>query len=59
MEVILGYHGNMFRTEENMNDLNNMMPICHDCPYWEVCEPPYVCSATEAKYRNQDKEDQK
>lgn len=35
-----------------MNDPNNMKPICHDCPYWEVCEPPYDCYQTEAKYRS-------
>ena len=34
-----------------MNNVDDMMPICHDCPYWEVCEPPYNCAATEAKYR--------
>jgi len=39
-----------------MNDLNDMYPICHDCPYWEVCEPPYVCATTEAKYRKKDDE---
>ena len=35
-----------------MNDPNNMKPICHDCPYWEVCEPPYDCYQTEKKYRS-------
>ena len=41
-----------------MNDLNDMYPICHDCPYWEVCEPPYVCVATEAKYRKSENENE-
>lgn len=35
-----------------MNDPNNMKPICHNCPYWEVCEPPYDCYQTEKKYRS-------
>ena len=26
-----------------MNNLDDMLPVCHDCPYWEVCKPPYVC----------------
>lgn len=26
-----------------MNDIDEMPPKCHDCPYWEVCEYPYVC----------------
>ena len=30
-----------------MNNIDEMWPICHDCPYWEVCEPPYICEATE------------
>jgi hypothetical protein len=28
-----------------------MWPICHDCPYWEICEPPYICGATEQKIK--------
>ena len=39
-----------------MNDINEMWTICQNCPYWEVCEPPYICVETEAKYRN-DNED--
>ena len=39
-----------------MNDINEMWTICQSCPYWEVCEPPYICAKTEAKYRN-DKEE--
>jgi hypothetical protein len=26
-----------------MNNLDEMPPKCHDCPYWERCKPPYVC----------------
>ena len=26
-----------------MNNIDDMPPMCHDCPYWEVCEEPYVC----------------
>ena len=26
-----------------MNDVDSMPPKCHDCPYWEMCEKPYVC----------------
>ena len=32
-----------------MNNIDDMWPICHDCPYWEVCEQPYICEATEEK----------
>ena len=32
-----------------MNNIDDMLPICHDCPYWEVCEPPYICEATREK----------
>jgi hypothetical protein len=39
-----------------MNDLSEMWSICHDCPYWEVCEPPYNCAETEKKYQTQDEE---
>ena len=39
-----------------MGDLSEMTRMCHDCPYWEVCEPPYICSITEAKYRWPEKE---
>jgi hypothetical protein len=34
-----------------MNDLSQMWPVCHDCPYWEVCESPYICADTEQKYQ--------
>ena len=36
--------------EAEINDLNDMYSICSTCPYWEVCEPPYVCTSTVAKY---------
>lgn len=36
-----------------MNNLNNMWPICHDCPYWGICEPPYICGATEQKIKEE------
>ena len=39
------------------NDLDEMWSVCHDCPYWEVCEPPYNCAVTEAKYRATDEEE--
>lgn len=26
-----------------MNDINKMPPKCQYCPYWEVCEYPWVC----------------
>ncbi len=26
-----------------MNNIDEMLPMCHDCPYWEVCESPYIC----------------
>ena len=38
-----------------MNDLSEMWSICHDCPYWEVCEPPYNCAETEEKYLKQNR----
>lgn len=34
-----------------MNDLDKMNPGCHDCPYWEICEPPYSCLETEQKLK--------
>ena len=34
-----------------MNNIDEMWPICHDCPYWEVCEPPFICEATEQKMK--------
>ena len=32
-----------------MNDIDTMPTKCHDCPYWEICEPPYICEATMEK----------
>jgi len=26
-----------------MNDIDAIPPKCHDCPYWELAEKPYVC----------------
>lgn len=26
-----------------MRDIDKMPPKCHDCPSWEVCDPPYIC----------------
>ena len=36
-----------------MSDLSEMWTICHDCPYFEVCEPPYSCVVTENKYKTE------
>ena len=30
-----------------MNDINEMPPKCQYCPYWEVCEYPWVCPTRE------------
>lgn len=38
-----------------MNNIDEMWSICHDCPYWEVCDPPYICEITEEKIKK-DKE---
>ena len=32
--------------EHFMNDIETMPGKCHDCPYWEICAPPYVCGNT-------------
>ena len=32
-----------------MNSIDDMWNICHDCPYWEICEPPYICGITREK----------
>ena len=26
-----------------MNNIDEMPPKCHDCPYWEIAKPPYYC----------------
>lgn len=36
-----------------MNNIDEMWSICHDCPYWEVCKPPYICEVTEQKMKDQ------
>lgn len=36
----------------NMNNLEEMPPRCHDCPYWEICEPPYVCPVDPTEIKN-------
>ncbi len=40
-----------------MNNIDDMWPICHDCPYWEVCEPPYICGITREKQTDNHGED--
>ena len=32
------------KKETIMNNIDEMPPKCHDCPYWEIAEKPYVCS---------------
>ena len=32
-----------------MNNIDDMPPMCHDCPYWEICEKPYVCPTQDEK----------
>ena len=32
-----------------MNNIDDMPPKCHDCPYWEVCEEPYICKTRDSK----------
>jgi len=39
-----------------MNNLDEMPRICHDCPAWEICDPPYICIATEQKLEEMRKE---
>lgn len=34
-----------------MNNIDEMWTICHDCPYWEVCEPPFICEVTKEKIK--------
>lgn len=47
----------LLKDADKWNDLCKMPRMCHDCPYWEVCEPPYICAETEAKYRGKDKQE--
>ena len=35
-----------------MNDINEMPPKCQSCPYWEVCEYPWVCPDKEQPATN-------
>ena len=32
-----------------MNDIDSMPPKCHDCPYWEISEEPYICPTQDEK----------
>ena len=32
-----------------MNDIDSMPPKCRDCPYWEMCEEPYICPTQDEK----------
>lgn len=32
-----------------MNNIDEMPPKCHDCPYWEICEEPYICPTQDEK----------
>lgn len=41
---------------EIMNNIDEMWSICHDCPYWEICEPPYICEITEEKMKDKNSE---
>lgn len=27
-----------------MNNIDDMPSKCKNCPYWEMCEYPYVCN---------------
>lgn len=33
-----------------MNNIKEMPPKCHDCPYWELAKSPYYCLDCEAEY---------
>lgn len=35
-----------------MNNIDSMPPKCHDCPYCEMCEYPYVCPEETKTYNN-------
>lgn len=48
---MLQFEINLMLFKGLMNKIDEMWPICHDCPYWEVCEPPYICEATEQKMK--------
>lgn len=36
-----------------MNNIDEMWSICHDCPYWEVCDPPFICEVTKQKMKTE------
>ena len=36
-----------------LNNIDEMWSICYDCPYWEVCDPPYICEVTEQKMKDE------
>lgn len=36
-----------------MNNLDEMPPICQNCPYWEWAEFPYFCDCKERYERNE------
>ena len=38
------------------NNIDEMWPCCRDCPYWEICEKPYNCTATELKIKELNKQ---
>ena len=35
-----------------MNNIEEMPPRCRDCPYWEICEEPYVCPVDPTEIKN-------
>ena len=35
-----------------MNNIDEMPGKCHDCPYWEICEEPYVCPVDPTEIKN-------
>lgn len=34
-----------------MNDIDQMPSICHECPYWEIAVPQYICLECESKIK--------
>lgn len=37
-----------------MNNIDEMPQKCHDCPYWEIAEKPYVCCDCRKEYNEMD-----
>ena len=35
-----------------MNNIDDMPPKCHDCPYWEICKEPYICPTQDEKKKD-------